>query len=89
MKGDYFSEEEVLDTLGGLRQKYIQSRKTIYKLRSGDIVVIRNNAQLSDYYWYNVQRDLFQSNVEYVVCVAGYEGIYRIPTSFISKSLVT
>ena len=54
-------------------------------LKSGDIVVIRNNAKLSDYYWYNVHRDLFHSNVKYVVCVAGYEGIYKIPTAFISK----
>lgn len=85
MKGDYFSEAEVLDALGGLRQKYRQGRKNIYMLKSGDIVVIRNNAKLSDYYWYNVHHDLFHSDVKYVVCVAGYEGIYKIPTSFISK----
>ena len=54
-------------------------------LNNGNIVVIRNNAQLSDYYWYNVQRDLFHSNVQFVVCVAGYEGIYCIPIALISK----
>ena len=85
MKGDYFSEEEVLDVLGGLLQKYVQGRKTIYKLKNGDLVVIRNNALLSDHYWYNIQRDLFHSDIHDVVCVAGYEGIYRIPISFISK----
>ena len=85
MKGDYFREEEVLDMLGGLQKKYVQNRKTLYRLKSGDIVVIRNNAQLSDYYWYNVHSDLFHSNIKYVVCVAGYEGVYSIPTSIIAK----
>lgn len=85
MKGDYFSEEIVLDMLGGLRHKYVQKRKTFYRLKSGGIVVIRNNAQLADHYWYNVQRDLLNSNVQYVVCVAGYEGIYSIPMGIISK----
>lgn len=85
MKGDYYSEEIVLDMLGGLHHKYVQNRKTFYKLRNGSIVVIRNNAQLSDYYWYNVQRDLLNSDVQYVVCVAGYEGIYCIPIKIISK----
>ncbi len=85
MRGDYFSEEEVLDLLGGLHHKFFQNRKTLYKLKNGDVVVIRNNAQLSNYYWYNVQRDLFHSDVQYVVCVTGYEGVYRIPISIISN----
>ena len=29
MKGEYFNEAEVLDALGGLRQKYRQGRKNI------------------------------------------------------------
>lgn len=49
MKGKYFDEKEVLEMLGGLRNKYLQKRKTIYELRNGDIVVICNNAKLSDY----------------------------------------
>ena len=85
MKGDYFSEEIVLDVLGGLQQKYKKKKKTIYKLKSGVDVVIRNNAQLDDYYWYNIQRDLFNSNVQCVVCVAGFEGVYCIPINIISK----
>ncbi|MBO4915748.1 MAG: HNH endonuclease [Oscillospiraceae bacterium] len=85
MKGDFFNKEEVLDMLGGLDQEYVQNRKKIYRLKSGDIVVIRNNAHLSDYYWYNVQRDILYSDVKNVVCVAGYEGVYSIPVSIISK----
>lgn len=84
MKGDYFSEEDVLVMLGGLHQKYVKGRKTFYRLKNGDLVVIRNNSLSSDYYWYNVQRDLFHSDVQYVVCVAGYEGVYCIPISIIS-----
>ena len=30
MKHSYFSEEEVISALGGLQNKYIQKRKTIY-----------------------------------------------------------
>lgn len=85
MKGDYFTEEEVLVALGGLQNKFVVNKKTFYKLKNGDIIVLRNNAQLSNYYWYNVQRDLFLLNVQYVVCVAGYEGIYCIPISVISE----
>lgn len=85
MKHSYFSEEEVISALGGLQNKYIQKRKTIYNLKNGDLVVIRNNSQSSDYYWYNVQRDLFHSNVQYAIFVAGYEGIYRIPMSIIAN----
>ena len=84
-KGKYFNEEVVLEMLGGLHRKYVQNRKTFYRLRNGDLVVIRNNSLSSDYYWYNVQSDLFHSNVQYVVCVAGFEGIYRIPISVISR----
>lgn len=50
MKHSYFSEEEVISALGGLQNKYIQKRKTIYNLKNGDLVVIRNNSQSSDYY---------------------------------------
>ena len=84
MKGDYFSNEDVFNMLGGLRREYIQNRKTFYELNSGDIVVLRKNAQLSSHYWYNVQRDLLLSDAKYVVCVAGYENVYCIPLSLIS-----
>ena len=85
MKGKYFNEIEVLEMLGGLQNKYLQKRKTLYELKNGDIVVIRNNAKLADYYWYNMQRELFHSDVQYVVCVAGFEGVYKIPISIISN----
>ena len=84
MQGDYYCDEEVLDMLGGLHQKHVQNRRPLYELNNGDIVVIRRNAKTSDHYWYNVQRDLFHSTVKYVVCVAGYEGVYSIPISVIS-----
>ena len=84
MKHNYFNEEDVIDALGGLQSKYVQNRKTLYRLINGDLVVIRNNSQSADYYWYNVQRDLFHSDIKYVVCVAGSEGIYRIPMSIIA-----
>lgn len=86
MTGAYFSEEEVLDMLGGLKRKFT-SRKTFYELKNGEVIVIRNKAtsRQAKYYWYGIQRDLFHSDVQYVVCVAGYEGVYKIPISIISK----
>ena len=85
MKGDYFSEDAVLEMLGGKQKSWKENRRTLYQLNNGDIIVIRNNAQLSDYYWYNVQRDLLYSSVQYVICVAGFEGVYRIPITIISN----
>lgn len=84
-KHEYYSEAEVIDMLGGLDQEYHQNRKKRYRLNNGDIVVIRYNSQSSVHYWYSVQRELLHSDVQYVVCVAGYEGIYKIPVSIISK----
>ena len=85
MKGDYFSEDAVLEMLGGKQKSWKENSRTLYQLNNGDIIVIRNNAQLSDYYWYNVQRDLLYSSVQYVICVAGFEGVYRIPITIISN----
>ncbi len=84
-KGQYFSEEVVFEMLGGVDEELREKRKKKYRLKNGNIVVIRNNSLSSNYYWYNVQRDLFDSDVQYVVCVAGFEGIYRIPISIISN----
>jgi len=85
MEHNYFSEEDVLEMLGGLEEKYVQNRKTFFRLKNGNIIIIRNNSQSSVHYWYNIQRDLLHSDAQYVVCVAGYEGIYSIPLSIISK----
>ena len=85
VKGDYFNEDDVLNFLGGLKQQYVKGRKTFYQLKNGDLVVIRKNALLATYYWYNVQSELFNSDVQYVVCVAGYEGVYKIPLSDIYR----
>ncbi len=85
MDGGYFDEEMVLEMLGGVQQAYISRRRKYYVLNNGDIVVIRNNSKTADYYWYNIQSDLLRSDINYVVCVAGFEGIYCLPLSLISK----
>ncbi len=36
MNGDFFSDEEVFDMLGGLHHEYVQNKKTFYELNSGD-----------------------------------------------------
>ena len=84
-KGDYFSENVVLDALGG-GQLYKKDRRDFYRLNSGDLVVIRNNKKdgKHSHYWCNLQCDLVHSDIRYVVCVASYEGIYSIPISIIS-----